>query len=185
MIEVNQLRKGVTYILDNNIWKVLEYAHNKTGRGGATISTKDYNLRTGAIVEHTFNSGAKVADIRIESLNVQFTYADDTFAHFMDMETYEEIILNRTKVSESIGYLKEGVVCTLEVYGKEPLNLELPTTVELIIKEADVAIRGDTSGSVTKSVRLETGKQINVPAFVNVGDLIRIDTRTNSYITRV
>ncbi len=185
MIDVNQLRKGVTYEYDGNLWRVLEYTHVKPGRGKATIRTKVRNLRTGSTVELTFNSGDRVQDIRLDNRKVQFLYEEDSLVYFMDMDTYEQPVINRSVVEDVMPYLKEGTELQLKMFGDEPIDVELPVTMDFEVVEAEVAVRGDTSGAVTKAVKVETGLVVTVPAFVDVGTVIRVDTRTGEYMTRV
>jgi elongation factor P len=185
MIDVNDLRKGVTFEFDNSLFKVLDYHHHKPGRGNATIRVKLVNLRTGATMEKTFQSGERVQDARLDFHNVQFLYSDEHFFHFMDLETYEQPAIAGEVLGDSASYLKEGMEVKLTFYQGEPLDIELPTSVELLVTEASVAVRGDTATGVTKKVTTETGLQVNVPSFVEAGDVIRVDTRTGSYVTRV
>jgi elongation factor P len=185
MIDVNDLRKGVTFELDNNLYKVLEYEHHKPGRGKATIRVKARNLRTGVNLEKTFISGDRVQDVRLDHHMVQYLYRDDDFYHFMDNETFEQTSLRSDALGDSALYLMEGMEVKLTFYGSEPLDIELPVTVDMEIVQAEVAVRGDTATGVTKRVTTETGLQVQVPAFVNSGDRIRIDTRSGSYVTRV
>ncbi len=185
MIDVNALRKGVTFELDNNIFKVLEYTHHKPGRGKATIRVKARNLRTGATIDKTFNSSEKIQDVRLEHHNVQYLYSDGEFFHFMDLETYEQPALRGEALGDAIQYLKEEMEIKLTFYGDEPLDIDLPITIDLEVVQAEASVRGDTATGVTKKVTTETGLEVDVPAFVNVGDFIRIDTRTGTYLTRV
>jgi elongation factor P len=185
MIDVNTLRKGVTFELDEALWKVTEYDHHKPGRGKASIRIKARNLRTGSLIDKTFNSGDRVQDIRLDYHTVQFLYTDGEAYNFMDLETYEQPALRGEIIEEAIPYLKEGMEVKLTYYQNEPLDIELPTTVDLIVTEADVAIRGDRATGVTKRIVMETGLEVQVPAFVEVGDTIRIDTRSGAYVTRV
>jgi elongation factor P len=185
MIDVNDLRKGVTFELDESLYKVLDYHHNKTGRGNASIRIKAINMRTGTILEKTFQSGDRVQDVRLDFHNVQYLYKDGELYHFMDLETYEQPAISAEVLGESAQYLKEGMEVKLTFYQGEPLDIELPTSVELLVIQADVAVRGDTATGVTKKVTTETGLQVNVPNFVGEGDMIRVDTRTGSYLTRV
>jgi elongation factor P len=185
MIDVNDLRKGVTFTVDGNIYKVLEYSHNKPGRGNATIRTKLRDLRSGATFERTFGSGDRVQDIRVDSNVVEYLYNDGEFLHFMDVSTYDQHELNATIFGNDTLYLKENMQLKLSSYDGQIIDYELPTTVEQKIVEAENAIAGDTATGATKKVRTETGLQVTVPLFVNVGDTIRVDTRDNSYITRV
>ncbi|MEN8172767.1 MAG: elongation factor P [Chloroflexota bacterium] len=185
MIDVNALRKGVTFELDNNLFKVLEYTHHKPGRGKATIRIKARNLRTGATIDKTFNSSEKVQDVRLDHHNVQYLYTDGEFYHFMDLETYEQPALNGEVLGDAIQYLKEEMEVKLTFYGNEPLDIELPITIDLEVVQAEASVRGDTATGVTKKVKTETGVEVDVPGFVEVGNVIRVDTRTGTYITRV
>ena len=185
MIDVNDLRKGVTFEYDGSLYKVLDYHHHKPGRGNATIRVKIVNLRSGTIVEQTFTSGVRVQDVRLDYHNVQYLYTDGDFFHFMDQDTYEQPALSKEIVGDSAPYLKEGLECKLTFYQGQALDLELPLTVDMEIVEADMAVRGDTATGVTKKVITETGLQVQVPGFVGVGDAIRINTSTGSYVTRV
>ncbi len=185
MIDVNDLRKGVTFEYDNQLFKVLDYHHNKSGRGNASIRIKARNIRTGTTLEKTFISGDRVQDVRLDFHNVQYLYNDGNFYYFMDMETFEQPALPAELVSEVKDFLKENLEVKLTFFGNEPLDIELPTSVDLLVTEAAVAVRGDTATGVSKKVTVETGYQVDVPNFVKEGDLIRIDTRTGAYVTRV
>lgn len=185
MIDVNDLRKGVTFELDNALYKVLDYHHHKPGRGNATIRIKAVNLRTGTTLEKTFQSGERVQDVRLDYHNVQFLYHDGELYHFMDLETYEQPAISGTVLGDNAQYLKEGMEVKLTFYQGEPLDIDLPTSVDLLVTQADVAVRGDTATGVTKRVTTETGLQVMVPSFVVEGDVVRVDTRTGAYVTRV
>ena len=185
MIDVNLLRKGVTFVLDNNLYKVLEYAHNKPGRGNATIRIKARDLRSGTTLEKTFQSGDRVQDVRLEFHNVQYLYNDGDLYYFMDTETFDQPGIRKEILGESAGYLKEGIEAKLTFYDNEAIDIELPTSVDLKVTEAEIAVKGDTATGVTKRVTVETGATADVPYFVKTGDTIRIDTRTGAYVTRV
>jgi elongation factor P len=185
MIDVNDLRKGVTFELDGNLWRVLEYAHHKPGRGNATIRIKARNLRTGSTLEKTFISGSQVQDARLDFHNVQYLYKDDQFYYFMDQQTFDQPGIKADILGDSADFLKEGMECKLTFYNDEALDVELPTSVDLKVVHAEIAVRGDTATGVTKKVRVETGVEVQVPNFVNEGDTIRVDTRTGTYVTRV
>ena len=185
MIDVNELRKGVTFELDGGLYKVLDYSHNKSGRGNASIRIKARNLRTGSTIEKTFQSGDRVQDARLDFHNVQYLYSDGDFYHFMDNETFDQPAIKAELLGERAGFLKEGMECKLTFYQGEPLDIELPTSVDLEVVSSETAIRGDTATGVTKKVRVETGVEVQVPNFVKVGDTIRVDTRTGVYVTRV
>jgi elongation factor P len=185
MIDVNDLRKGVTFELDGNLYKVLEYAHNKPGRGNATIRIKARDLRSGTTLEKTFQSGERVQDVRLEFHNVQYLYKDGDFYYFMDTETYEQPGLKADLLGDSAGFLKEGMEVKLTYYNTEAIDIELPTTVDLLVTHAETAVKGDTATGVTKRVETETGLAVQTPYFVKEGDIIRVDTRNGSYVTRV
>jgi len=185
MIPVNQLRKGVTFEVDGQIWKVLEYDHYKPGRGSALIRTKLRNLRTGATVNRNFISGDRVQDIHLDHQTVQYLYADGEYYYFMDMETYEQPALSKDLLTDVIPFLKENTTLEIEFYEGDPLDIELPNTVELEVTDAPPGYAGDTATGATKEVTLETGLKLQVPLFVKTGDVLRIDTRTGEYLTRV
>jgi len=185
MIDVNDLRKGVTFELDNNLYKVLDYSHNKSGRGNASIRIKARNLRTGVTLEKTFQSGDRIQDVRLDFHNVQFLYNDDQFYYFMDLETYEQPAIPLNIIGETKDYLKPEMAVKLTFFKDEPLDIELPTSVDLKVTYAETAVKGDTATGVTKKVEVETGAKVDVPYFVSEGDTIRVDTRTGAYVTRV
>jgi elongation factor P len=185
MIDVNALRKGVTFEFDGSLFKVLDYHHQKPGRGNATIRIKARDLRTGTTLEKTFQSGDRVQDVRLEYHTVQYLYNDGELYYFMDNETFEQPGILGKILGESVGYLKDGMEVKLTLYNTEPIDIELPTTVDLKVVYAEAAVRGDTATGVTKKVKVETGAEVNVPYFVAEGNTIRIDTRDGSYVTRV
>jgi len=185
MIDVNELRKGTTFELDGNIYKVLEYSHHKPGRGKATIRVEVRDLRTGTRLKKKFNSGDTVQDIRLTYRNAKFLYKDGEMYHFMDTETYEQPALHGDALGDATKYLKEDMEVKLTFYKGEPLDIDLPVTVDQSVVRADPSIRGNTATSVTKSVTTETGLEVEVPNFVEEGDTIRVDTRSGEYVTRV
>lgn len=185
MIDANELRKGVIFEQDGELYKVKDYHHNKTARGGATIRIKAQNLRSGANIEQTFNSGERVQDVRLDYHKVQYLYTDGAFYYFMDNKTFEQPAVSLDMVGELAGYLTEGLDVKLTFFGDEPLDIELPTSVELEVIEAEAAARGDTATGVTKKVVCQTGLEVQTPAFIEVGNVIKIDTRTGEYLTRV
>ena len=185
MIDVNELRKGVTFELDGGLYKVLDYSHNKTGRGNANIRIKARNLLTGANIERTFNSGLSVQDVRLDFHNVSYLYTDGEFYPFMDNETFEQPAIKAETLGESALYLKTGMEVKLTFYNNNPIDVEFPSSVDLEVIEAETAIRGDTATGVTKKVKTETGLEVQCPQFVKVGDVIRVNTETGEYVTRV
>ncbi len=185
MIDVNDLRKGVTFEFDGSLYKVLDYHHNKPGRGNATIRIKAVNLRNGTIIEKTFQSGDRVQDIRLDYHTVQYLYNDGELYNFMDLDTYDQPAIPKSILGDAADYLTENLELKLTFYDGEPLDVELPTSVDMKVVQADVAVRGDTATGVTKRVKTETGLSVQVPNFVEVDDTIRVDTRTGNYVTRV
>jgi elongation factor P len=185
MIDVNELRKGVTFELDGELYKVLDYAHNKPGRGQATIRIKARDLRKGTTLDMTFSSGNRVQDIRLDYHNAQFLYADDRFFYFMDNQTYEQYPVNKDILGDQADFLKPNMDVKLMFFESEALDVDLPTSVDMEVVKAEPSIRGDTATGVTKKVVTETGLEVQVPSFVEVGDTIRVDTRNGAYVTRV
>ena len=185
MIDVNTLRKGVTFELDGQLFKVLDYHHHKPGRGNATIRIRAVNLRSGTQLEKTFQSGDRVPEARLDFHNVQYLYNDGELYHFMDLETYEQPAIPASILGDAAGFLTENMEVKLTFYQGEPLDVELPTSVDLEVVKAEASVRGDTATGVTKKVVTQTGLEVTVPGFVEVGSVIRVDTRNGSYITRV
>ena len=185
MIDVNDLRKGVTFEYDGKLYKVLEYHHHKPGRGNATIRVRAVDLRAGTTLERTFQSGERVQDVRLDFHNVQYLYNDGAIYYFMDLETFEQPAIPASVLGDDAMYLIENMEVKLTFFQGEPLDVELPITVDMEVIESDVAVRGDTATGVTKKVKTQTGLEVTVPNFVEVGDNIRIDTRTGTYLTRV
>lgn len=185
MIDVNDLRRGVTFELDGELFRVLEYHHHKPGRGNAIIRTKVRNLRSGAVLEKTFPSGDRVQDIRVENLPMQYLYNDGDLYYFMDATTYDQRPIDARLLEDAVHFLVEGMQVVVQDHKGEALGVDLPTTVDLKVTQADVAVRGDTATGANKYVTLETGYRVQVPLFVNEGDTIRVDTRSGQYVTRV
>jgi len=184
MIDVNELRKGVTFEMDGELYRVIDYQHHKPGRGKAIIRTRLRNLRTGTTFDKTFISGDRVQSVRLDHRTVQYMYNDDRFYYFMDTESYEQFPLPDKVLEEAKPYLVENMEIELVSYEGEPLDVELPITVDLEVAEAPPGYAGDTAQGATKEVILETGLKINVPLFVEEGDVLRIDTRDGRYVTR-
>lgn len=185
MISVTELRKGVTIEMDGELYRVLDYQHQKIARGGATIKTKLRNLRTGATIDWSFNSGERVQDIRLEAREVQYLYNDGTLYYFMDTETFEQPALSAEMLGDAVRYLKEGQTLSLSMHEGQAVEVELPVTVDLEVTETTPGFKGDTASGGGKPATLETGVVVQVPFFVEVGDVIRVDTRHGAYVTRV
>jgi elongation factor P len=185
MIDVNDLRRGVCFVQDGDLYQVLDYSHSKPGRGKATIRVEVRNLRSGTIREMTFNSGDRVENIRMETTTVEYLYGDEQFLHFMNTTTYEQPTVNRSTFADDIPYLKEGMKLKLSAVEGEIVSYELPSTVEHEVTESEMAVAGDTATTAYKEVTTETGLKVQVPLFVEVGDVIRVNTETGEYVTRV
>jgi elongation factor P len=185
MIGVHQLRKGTTFTLDGDLFKVIEFQHHKPGRGKAVIRTKLRNLRSGATIDKNFISGDRVDDIRIDRIAVQYLYHDGDFYHFMNEETFEQIPLSAAALGDSVHYLVDNMSLNISSYEGEPIDIDLPTSVDLRVVDAPLALAGDTATGATKQVTVESGLKVTVPLFISDGDVIRVDTRTGEYLTRV
>lgn len=185
MIDVQDARKGTVVEIDGTLYEVLEYTHQKLGRGSATIRLKLRNLETGSTVERTFTSGQKVQDVRLEPVHVQYLYHDDEYYYFMDTQTFEQLALRKEVLGDAVNYLTDGLTLKLEMHNGKPVRIELPTAVDLRVVEAEPGFAGDTAGSASKWCTVETGLKVRVPLFVEAGDIIRVDTRTGEYVTRV
>jgi elongation factor P len=185
VITVGELRRGVGIELDGKIFSIVEYQHIKMGRGGAQVRLKLRDLRSGAIFDRTFPASEKFARIRVDRRPVQFTYSDGGVYFFMDQENFEERSVPREILGDAVDYLKDGMELELAYYGEEPIGVELPMNVEMRVTQTDPGFRGDTASGGTKPATTETGKVVQVPLFVNTGDVIRVDTRDGSYLERV
>jgi elongation factor P len=185
MISTGELKRGITIELDGQLYNILEYQHIKMGRGSAQVRMRLRDVRAGHTIERTFQAGDKFRRVRLDHHNVQFLYSEGDLYHFMDAETYEQSALSRELLGEAVNYLKDGMLLELLTYGDEPIGVEMPITVDLRVERTDPGFKGDTATGGNKPATLETGVTVNVPLFVNVGDVIRVDTRTNSYIERV
>lgn len=185
MIDANDLRPGTVIELGDELYEVQTFHHQKLGRGGATVKTKLKNLRTGTTIERSFASDDRVQDIRLESREVQYLYRDGNLFHFMDTETYEQPVLSEDALGDTVNYLKENMTLHLAMHEGEAIRIELPTTVDLEVTQTPPAFKGDTASGSTKKATVETGIVVDVPFFVERGDVIRVDTRTNEYVTRV
>ena len=184
MINVGELRKGVVIELDGKVYRVLEYNHIKMGRGGAQARLKLQDVRSKAIFDRTFSASERFARSRVEHRPVQYMYNDGDRYHFMDQQSYDQHEVSRDVLADAVNYLKDGMQLELSLIGDEPISAELPSNVELRIEETDPGFKGDTATGGTKPARTETGLVVNVPLFVNTGDVIRVSTRDGSYLER-
>lgn len=185
MIDVNQLRRGTTFEHEGSIYKVTEYSHHKPGRGKATIRVSVRDMRSGANVQMTFSSGDRVEDVRLEKRPMQYLYNDGIFYVFMDQESYEQRRVNHDVMGDDAQFLKDNMELELLLYEGEVIDYNLPPNVDLEVVSSEMAVAGDTATGATKEVILETGLKVRTPLFVEVGDVIRVDTRSQEYVTRV
>lgn len=185
MIESGDIRKGMTVEMDGALYKILDFKHIKIGRGSAQVRLKLRNITEGHTIERTFQAGERFAVARLERRSAQYLYRDGDLLYLMDSETFDQSPISTDLVKDIIGYLKEGMTLDLILHGDEPIGVELPTTVDLIITRTDPGFKGNTAQGGTKPATLETDLTLNVPLFVTEGDTVRVDTRTGQYQERV
>ena len=185
MASTADFRNGMVILFNNNLFVIVEFQHVKPGKGGAFVRTKLKNVRTGKVIDNTFRSGEKVEEIRIEKKKMEYLYNDGMHFVVMDPETYAQIELNEELIGDSKFFMKENTEISLFQTEDEIIYIELPTTVNLEVVECEPGIKGNTVTNVTKSAKLETDLEVQVPMFVNNGDILKIDTRTGQYIERV
>jgi elongation factor P len=186
MATTADFRNGLVMEMDGQLWTIIYFQHVKPGKGGAFVRTKLKNVLTGAVLEKTFRAGEKVTDVRLERRPVSYSYSDGQLYHFMDQNTYEMIPLSDEVIGEDqLKYLKENMECEGLVHEGNVLSVELPNFVELEVTETDPGVRGDTAQGGTKPAKLETGAVIQVPLFVEIGDVVKVDRREDKYLTRV
>jgi elongation factor P len=185
MYGTNQFRNGLKIEIDKEPFVIVEFQHVKPGKGGAFVRTKLKSLITGNVLDKTFRSGEKVGKPQLEEKEMQYLYTSDNQFHFMDTETYEQLFLTEDQLGNSKNYLQENVIAKMLFYNGQPIGVELPIFVSLKIVETDPGVRGDTASGGTKPAILETGATVQVPLFLNIGDTIKVDTRSGEYIERV
>ena len=185
MISSNDIRPGVTLLLEGSVWVVVEFLHVKPGKGAAFVRTKLKNVETGQTLERTFRAGDKLERAQVSSREMQYLYAMEVNYYFMDTETYEQTFIPEDVIDNGKWYLKENDVIIIQFYQDRPISVELPTYADLVVVETDPGLKGDTASGGSKPAKLETGVVVQVPLFVQVGDKIRVDTRTNEYLSRV
>ncbi len=185
MIDVNQLRRGVAFTVNDNLYKVNEYSHSKPGRGKATIKVSVKDLRTGSNLILSFTSGDRVEDIRLEKKSYQYLYDDGSFYVFMDVDTFDQKQVNHAVLQEDAAFLRDNMELELLEYEGEILDYILPKSMEFEVVEAENAVAGDTATGATKEIITETGLKVKTPLFVQVGDHIKVNTETREYITRM
>mgnify|MGYP000258280498 FL=1 len=184
MITAGDFRNGITFEMDGNVVQVIEFQHVKPGKGAAFVRTKYKNVITGAVVERSFNPTDKYPTAYIERKDMQYLYSDGDLYYFMDMETYEQQPIDKSKLGPAFQFVKENMEVKVLSYKGNVFGVEPPNFVELEVTETDPGFKGDTATNATKPATLETGAEIKVPLFINQGDMIRIDTRTGEYMER-
>ena len=185
MISTGELRKGVAIELDGDLWQILDYHHIKMGRGSAQVRITLRNIKRGQTVERSFQAGTKWPRASMEKRPVQFLFRDGDDFHFMDTDTYDQFMLRDDQLGETVHYLKDGMTLDRTTYQGETIGVELPVTVDLGVTQTEPGFAGDTAQGARKAATLETGLVVQVPLFVAEGDIIRVDTRTGEYQTRV
>ncbi len=185
MISTGELKKGATIELDGKLYSIMDYSHIKTGRGSAQVKIKFRDVRSGSIIEQTFQAGTKFNRARVERREMQYLYSDDQFYYFMNTETFEQIPVGAEKVGDANKYLKENDTCEVVLYGDEVIGVEMPISVEPTVTVTDPGFKGDTATGGTKPAAVETGLVVQVPLFIEEGTKIRVNTDSGAYIERV
>lgn len=185
MISTGELKKGVVIELEGDLWQILDYHHIKMGRGSAQVRIKFRNVRKQSIVEKTFQAGEKFPRATMERRTAQFLFSDGDDYTFMDIETYDQFVITAEQLGDAKDYIKDGLQLDRVSYEGETIGVELPINLDLTVTETDPGFAGDTATGTRKPATVETGLVVQVPLFVNVGDVIRVDTRTGEYQTRV
>ena len=185
VITPNQFKRGAKIELDGEPYAVVEYLHIKCGRGGATVRTKVKSLRTGAVIERTFKSDEKIKQPDFEEKEMQYLYHDGEKYYFMDIESYEQIGIGDDSVGDSYLFMPENINVYVQIFNGQPIGVDLPNFVELEVAETDPGLKGDTVSGGSKPAKVSTGGTVNDPLFINIGDVLKIDTREQTYIERV
>jgi elongation factor P len=184
MISAGEFRNGVTFEMDGNVMQVIEFQHVKPGKGAAFVRTKMRNVITGAVTETTFNPSDKFENAYVERKDMEYSYSDGDLYYFMDTESYDLVPIDKKLLSDSFRFVKENMTCKVMSYKGSVFGVEPPNFVELEITATDPGFKGDTATNVLKPATVETGAEIKVPLFINVGDRIKIDTRSGEYLER-
>ena len=184
MYSTTDFRKGLKIEIDGTPFEIIEFQHFKPGKGGAMVRTKLRNILNGRVLDNTFRSGEKVERPNLESRDMQFLYHEGEQLVFMDMTTYDQMHMHAEATDGKASYLKDGQECRVLLYNEKPLDIEIPASLVLEVTETEPGAKGDTVSNVTKPATLETGVVIQVPIFVNIGDRVKVDTRTNGYLGR-
>ena len=184
MISAGDFRNNMCFEMDGQVYQVVEFQHVKPGKGAAFVRTKYKNVKTGSVVERSFNPNEKFEQAQLERRDMQYLYNDGELYYFMDQETYDQTPIAADKIGDGIKFLKEEMICKILSYKGEIFSVELPITVELKIIECEPGVKGDTATNVTKYATLETGATVKVPLFINQDEIIRVDTRIGEYLER-
>jgi elongation factor P len=184
-ITTNDLKNGITLQLENGLFTVIEFQHVKPGKGGAFVRTKLRNLKTGNVLEKTFNAGIRVEQAMLEKKDMQFLYRDGDDYVFMDTESYDQINVSPVALGDAADYIIESMIAIIATHNADIVSVEIPASVELLIANTEPGIQGDRVSGARKPAELQTGKTIQVPLFVNIGDKVKVDTRSGEYLTRV
>jgi len=183
--DTSDFRTGYTIRHKGGLWSIMEFQHVKPGKGGAFVRTRMKNIENGKVVEHTFRAGEKVEEVRLERRSYQYLYPEGDYYVFMNMENYEQIQLHEDTLGDVPLYIKESDTCSLLLLEGKPLSVEPPLTVELAVKQTDPGVRGDTAQGGSKPATMETGLVVQVPLFIEEGEVLKIDSRTGKYLGRV
>jgi elongation factor P len=184
VIDTSDFRNGIGIILDGEIFTIVEFQHVKPGKGGAFVRTRLKNVRTGATIDKTFRAGEKMEQAILERKPMNFLYTSDGEYFFMDMETYDQVALSAALLGDGVKYLKENTPVQMLMHNDRVIGADVPFFMELEVVETDPGLRGDTASGGSKPAKLETGAVVQVPLFINVGDRIKVDTRTDAYLER-
>lgn len=185
MIDTSDFRNGLSIIQDNDIYTIVEFQHVKPGKGGAFVRTKLKNVKSGAVIDKTFRAGEKMEQARLERRVMQYLYQLEGEYYLMDKDTFEQISVKKELIGDPVKYLKDGMEVTVMDHNGDIIGVEVPFFVELEVTSTDPGVRGDTASGGSKPAELETGAVIQVPFFVNVGDKVKVDTRSDTYLERV
>ena len=185
MVSTNQFKNGMHVEVDGTVFRIVEFQHVKPGKGGAFVRTKLKRVSDGAVLDKTFRAGEKFRSVRTETRRMQFLYGDGTHAHFMDMESYEQLTIPEDQVVEPLKWVLPSQEVEVLYVDEQPTDVQVPSAVELAVSETDPGVKGDTaSGGGDKPATLESGVTVRVPLFVDVGDKVRVDTRSGEYVSR-
>ncbi len=185
IVSTSEFRKGLRILVDNEPFTIVEFQHVKPGKGGAFVRTRLKSLVTGNVLERTYRSGDKAEVPELEEREMQYLYKEGTNYYFMDQNTYDQMFIEEDQLGDAKNYLKEGLVAQVLIYQGKTIGVDIPNFVNLVITQTEPGIRGDTAQNATKPALLETGATIQVPLFVEQGEMVRIDTRTGQYLERV